>query len=231
MVCRPESISAWVRARRFGDAHLGEIELDRLGHAAVFLALDDMHPGVACQLLGEPLEGVADHELLEDVVLDRAGELHLGHALFLAGDDIESHDRQYGAVHRHRHADLVERDSVEQDAHVEDAVDGDAGHADIAHDAGIVAIVAAVRRQVEGDAQALLAGGQVALVEGVRLLGRREAGVLAHGPRPVDVHRRVWAAHEGREAWEGVEVLDTGAVRRRVEWLDVDPLGGFPAEL
>src|SRR4029453_4844899 len=133
-------------------------------------------------------------------------------------------------VHRHRHTDPVEGDAVEQDAHVEDAVDGEPGHADVAHDAGVVAAVAAVRRQVEGDAQALLSRGQVALVEGVRCFGRREAGVLAHGPRPGDVHRCVGAAHVRRKTGKCVEVLDPGTVRRRVERLDIDPLGRLPAE-
>ena len=34
--------------------------------------------------------GVAHHELFEDVVLDRAGELFRRHALFLGGDDVDS---------------------------------------------------------------------------------------------------------------------------------------------
>ena len=49
-------------------------------------------------------EGVADHELLEDVVLDGPAQLALRRALFLRRDDVERHDRQHGAVHRHRHA-------------------------------------------------------------------------------------------------------------------------------
>ena len=78
---------------------------------------------------------------------------------------------------------LVERDAVEQRAHVEDRVDRHAGHADVARHARVVGVVAAVGGEVEGDRQALLAGGEVAPVEGVGVLGRREAGVLADGPR------------------------------------------------
>ena len=77
---------------------------------------------------------------------------------------------------------LAERDAVEQLAHVEDRIDRHAGHADIAGDARVVAVVAAVGGKVEGDRQALLAGRQVAPVEGVRVLGRREAGILADRP-------------------------------------------------
>src|SRR5208283_4852296 len=161
---------------------------------------------------GRVYKGVADHELFKDVVLDRAAELRLRHALLLAGDDIERHYRQHGTVHRHRHADPVKRDAVEEDSHIEDAVDGDAGHADITGDAGVIAVIAAVRRQVKGNAQALLTGGHVALVEGVRFLGRREAGILAHRPRTVNVHRLVGATHERRESREAVQMFDTGAV-------------------
>ena len=43
------------------------------------------------------------------------------HALFLARDDEAGEDRDHRAVHRHRNADLVQRDAVEQDLHVLDA--------------------------------------------------------------------------------------------------------------
>ena len=157
--------------------------------------------------------GVADHELLEHVVLDRARELRRLHALLLGGEDVEREHREHGAVHRHRHAHLVERDVVEQLAHVEDRVDGHAGHADVARHTRVVAVVAAVGRQVERHRQALLAGGEVAAVEGVGLLGRGEAGVLADRPRLVDVHRRVRPAQERDEAGlrvEEVEAVEVG---------------------
>ncbi len=54
--------------------------------------------------------GVPHHELFEDVVLDRAGELGQRHALFLAGDDEGGQHRQHRAVHGHRDRHLVERD-------------------------------------------------------------------------------------------------------------------------
>jgi hypothetical protein len=118
-------------------------------------------------------------------------------ALLLAGDDEAGQHRQHGAVHGHRHRHLLERDAVEEDLHVLDRVDGHAGLADVADDAGVVGVVAAVGGEVEGHRQALLAGGEVAPVEGVGLLGGGEAGVLADGPRPVGVHGGAHAAHEG----------------------------------
>src|SRR5262249_29087771 len=121
--------------------------------------------------------GVADHELLEDVVLNGPRQLLRLHSLFFRGNDVQGQDRQHGTVHGHRHGHAVERDALEQRAHVKDAVDGDAGHADVAGDAGVVGVVAAVRRQVEGNAQTHLSGGEVATIKGVGVLGGGEAGV------------------------------------------------------
>ena len=111
-------------------------------------------------------------------------------------------------------------------------VDGHAGLADVADDPGVVAVVAAVGGQVEGHRQAHLAGGQVAAVEGVRLLGGGEAGVLADRPRPVGVHRS-----RARRARTGRSRAGCRAGRRAprqvvggVERLDVDALGGGPHE-
>ena len=133
-------------------------------------------------------------------------EILLRNALFLRRDDVERHDRQHRAVHRHRHRHLAERNAVEQLPHVEDGIDGDARHADIAGDARMVAVIAAMRGEIEGDRQALLAGGEIAPVEGVGLLGRREAGILPDRPGLLDIHGRVGAAHEGRQARIGVEI-------------------------
>ena len=140
--------------------------------------------------------------------------LACGDALFFRRDDVERHHRQHGAVHRHRHARPVERDAVEERAHVVDRIDRDAGHADIAGDARMVGIVAAMRRQVEGDREALLPGGEVAPVEGVRILRRREAGILPDRPGPPDIHRRVGAADKGRQARPAIDEIDALAIGR-----------------
>ena len=84
-------------------------------------------------------------------------------------------------------------DAVEQLAHVEDGVDRHPGHPDVALHPRVVGVVTAVGGQVERHRQALLSRGQVAPVEGVRLGGGGEAGVLPDGPRLVDVHRRIRA--------------------------------------
>ena len=152
--------------------------------------------------------GIPHHELFENVVLDRACQLFLGNALLLGGDDVAGEDRQHGAVHRHRNRHLVERDAVEENLHVLDRVDRHAGLADVARHAGIIGVVTAVRRQVEGHRNALTAGGQRLAVEGIGSLGGGEAGVLADGPRLDRVHRRLRAAQVGRETGQGVGELE-----------------------
>jgi hypothetical protein len=172
----------FLHLRRAGFLHVVAGDRDRveLRHLAAGVAedvRDDPHRG-----FGRIDVGVADHELLEDVVLDGPVQQLAVDALLLARDDEEGQDRDHRAVHRHRHRHLVERDAVEQDLHVLDRVDGDARLADIAHHARVVAVIAAVGGQVEGDRQALLPGGEVAAVEGVRFLGGGEAGVLPDRP-------------------------------------------------
>ena len=112
----------------------------------------------------------------------------------------ERHHRQHGAVHGHADAHLVERDAVEERARVVDRVDRDAGHAHVAAHPWVVGVVAAVRGQVEGDAEALLARREVAAVEGVGGLGGGEAGVLPDRPGLGRVHRRVGPAQERAQA-------------------------------
>ncbi len=175
--------------------------------------------------------GVADHELLEDVVLDGPAELVLGDALLLGRHHVTGQDGEHGPVHRHGDADLVEGDVGEEDVGVLDRVDGHPGHADVALDPGVVGVIAPVGGQVEGHRQPGLAGGQVALVEGVGLLGGGEAAVLAQCPGPVGVHGGPHAPHEGGEAGEPTEVLDPGQVGLGVQGGDGDALGGGPGQL
>ena len=180
--------------------------------------------------LGRVDVGVADHELLEDVVLDGPGKLLLRDALLLGGDHVPREHGEHRAVHGHRHRHAVERDRVEQHLHVLDRVDGHAGLADVADDTGMVAVVAAVRGEVEGHREPHLTGGEVGAVEGVRLLRGREARVLPDRPRPVGVHRGPHAAQEGVEPGErvdGFEILEVGG---GVQGLHRDALGRDPRE-
>ena len=76
----------------------------------------------------------------------------------------------------------------------------------------MVAVVAAVRREVEGHRQALLPGRQVAAIEGVGILGRGEPGVLPDRPGLVGVHGGVGAAPERRDARPAVHEIEAPGV-------------------
>ena len=56
---------------------------------------------------------------------------------------------------------------IEENFHVFHAVDGHTGLAHIAQDAGVIAVIATVRRQIEGDRNTLLPCRQIAPIEGV----------------------------------------------------------------
>jgi hypothetical protein len=116
--------------------------------------------------------GVANHEFLEDVVLDGAGEFLRGNALLFGGDDVEGHDREDGAVHGHGDRPLIKGDLVEEDLHVFDGIDSDSGFADVTGDAGVIGIVAAVRSEIESYAETPLACGEIATIKGVGIFGR-----------------------------------------------------------
>ena len=80
--------------------------------------------------------------------------------------------------------------------------DGHAGLPDLAGRQRVVAVVADLRRQVEGHAQPGLALAEQVLETLVGLSGRAIAGVLAHGPEAAAVHGRLHAAGEGVLAGE-----------------------------
>ena len=88
--------------------------------------------------------GVADHELLENVVLDGAGKQIARHALFFTRNNEIGEDRDDSAVHRHGDRDFFERDAIEEDFHVLDRVDGHARLANITHDTRMVTVIAAM---------------------------------------------------------------------------------------
>jgi len=187
---------------------------------------DDPH-----RRLGRVDVGVADHELLQDVVLDRSRKVLLRHPLLLGRDDVAGEHRQHRAVHRHRHRHAGQRDAVEQDLHVLGRVDRHSRLADVADHARVVGVVAAVRGEVEGDRHPLSTAFQRAAVERVGLLGRRKARVLPDRPRAHRVHRRLRAAHERREAGQRVGVRQAGQVGRRVQRLDGDAVRRVPDEV
>jgi hypothetical protein len=92
----------------------------------------------------------------------------------------------------------------------------------------MVGIVAAMGGEVEGDGEALLAARKIGAIESVGLLRRREARILAHRPRLVDIHRGVGAAHIRGQARPGVEIWQAVEIGWAVERFDGNPLGREP---
>ena len=103
-------------------------------------------------------------------------------------------DRRRVDRHRRRHA--IERNAVEQRRHVLDRIDRDADAPDFAGRERVIRVVAHLRRQIEGDAQAADALREQIAVARVRFGRRSEPGVLPHRPQPAAVHRRLDAAGE-----------------------------------
>ena len=214
--------------RRAGFLHMVARNGDRVEFRHVLRRVfedvgDDLH-----REFGRVDIGVADHELLEDVVLDRAAQLLERATLLQPRHDVERQYGQHGAVHRHRDGHLVERNAVEQHFHILDRADRHARFAHVAHDARMVGVVAAVRGQVERYGQSLLSRSEVAAVKRVRLLGGRETGVLTDRPRAHHVHRAVRAAQERSDAGGVVQVFHALEVRGGVGPLHGDVLGGHP---
>ncbi len=224
-----ERVSELLHRRRSGLVHVIAADRDRVELRHLRRAISDHVGDDPHARLGRIDVGVADRELFQDVVLDRARQLGVRDSLLLSGDDEEGHDRKNRAVHRHADRHLVERDSVEEQFHVLDGIDRDSRHPHVAGNARIVAVVAAVCGEVEGDRQALLPRLQIAAVESVRLLRCREAGVLADGPRPARIHRCIGTAREGRLA--RIARVDALSIVRPVNDLQVDPFKCLAADL
>src|SRR5687767_9014294 len=67
----------------------------------------------------------------------------------------------------------------------------------------MIAVVADLRRQIEGHAQAVDALRQQVAIAAIRLRRRAEARILPHRPQAAAIHRWLDAAREGKFAGEG----------------------------
>jgi hypothetical protein len=186
--------------------------------------VEPRHPGAAegedvaddpHRRLGRVDVGVADHELLEDVVLDGPGELLGRHPLLLRRDDEEREARGCTAPFIVIDTDIWSSGMRSNSgAHVVDRVDRDPGHADVAGHPRVVGVVAAVGGQVEGDRQALLPARGCA--GRTRWTPRRSRSPrTADGPRLGRVHRRVGPRRYGGAPGHGVEEVQARRGRPR----------------
>ena len=129
--------------------------------------------------------GAAREIFLDDVVLRRAGELFPRHVLFVGDRDVERQHPGGGGVDRHRRIHRVERDLLEQRAHVAEMRDRHADLADFAACEHVIAVVAGLGREIEGDRKAGLALGEIPAIEFVGILRVGMARIGAEQPGPV----------------------------------------------
>src|SRR5208282_5742213 len=136
-------------------------------------------------------------KLLEHVVLDRAAHAIPRHALPLRHDQVHREQDRRGTVHRHRGADLVERNPIEQPHHIVNRGDRNAFTPDLAFGALVVGVIAHQRRHVESGRKPILPLREQVMEPLVGVFGQAEARELAHRPEPPTIHRaintaRVW---------------------------------------
>ena len=115
-------------------------------------------------------------------------------ALLVGDRDVEREQPRRGGVDGHRGVHLDDRDVVEQRAHVAEMGDRHADLADLAAREHVVAVVAGLGRQIEGDRQAGLPLGEVLPVKRVQLarvrvprIGAEDPGFVAHERYPPGV--------------------------------------------
>ena len=97
-------------------------------------------------------------------------------------------------VDGHRRRDLVKGYASEELTHVIDRVDGDPDLAYLSRRDRRIGVVAHLGGQVKGNRKTRSPVCDQLAIAGIGLRGGAEARVLAHGPRPGGVHRRVDAA-------------------------------------
>ena len=171
--------------------------------------------------------GVLGHVFLEDVVLDGALQLGRGHPLLLGRGDEEAPEDRGGAVDRHRHRDLIERDPGEEGLHVGQRADRDAALPHLTLGTGMVGVVPHQGREVEGHRQAGLSARQEELVALVGVLGGTEAGELPHRPELAAVPGGVDPAGVGElpREFRGRERVERGVDRLELEPRDGAEVG------
>ena len=205
-------IGAGVAEVRAGDRdrvesrHLGGAELDGVGDQSQ-------------RRLGRPDPGAARGVLLEDVVLDGAGQLLPRNTLLLGGRDVKGQQDRRGAVDGEAGADLVQGDAVEKDLGVGQGVHRHPDPADLLAVLGIVGVVPALGGQIQRHRKPGAALVEQVAIAPVRFLRGAETGILTKCPQAAAVAVREVAPGEGELARHG---RIAGAVGRSVHRLQRD---------
>ena len=118
----------------------------------------------------------------DNVILRRALQLGPRHALLVGDCDIKREQPGSRRVDGHRGVHLAKRDRREQRPHVAEMADRHADLADFALGLRMVAVVAGLGRQIEGDRKAGLPLAQILAIELVRRSGGRMPGIGPEDP-------------------------------------------------
>ena len=100
--------------------------------------------------------GIPHHKFFKNVVLQGSSKLLRGNALLFCRDYVAGHNRQHRAIHGHGHRHLIQRDAIEENLHVFNRVNRHTSLTHITLYPGMVRVIAAMGRQIEGDRQTLL---------------------------------------------------------------------------
>ena len=177
------------------------------------------------EVLGLELDGVDDEfdgcfwwidefvlcvELFEDVVLECASEGVPGDVALFGHGEVHGPDDTCGAVDCLGDGDGVDGDVFVETVHVFDGVDGDAAFSDFANREHVIGVSAHECWEVKGGGEAGVCfggcfGGLEEVFEScVGVVGRAEAGELAHGPESGEVA----VGEEASGVGEGARVVD-----------------------
>src|SRR6185369_9369915 len=147
---------------------------------------DDTH-----RLLGRVDVRTASHVLLQNIVLNRAGD-HVGRdSLFFGNCYVHAEKYRRSGIDGHGGGDLIQRDAAEEDLHVGQGIDGHADLADLTLTHAVVGVVSYLGGKVESHGKSGLPRLKEIFVAFVGLLGGTEAGVLPHGPEAAPIHGRL----------------------------------------
>ena len=210
-------VGARVTKVRAGDGdrvelrHLGCAELDGVGDQPQ-------------RRLRRPDPGAARGVLLEDVVLDGAGQLGPRHPLLLRRGHIEGQQDGGRAVDREARADLVQGNAVEQDFRIGQRVDRDPNSAHFLAELRVIGVIPALRGQVECDRQPGAALIQQVAVAAIGLLGRPETRILTERPQLAAIPAREVATGKGIGTRRRRIAAPVG---RSVDGLERDARGGL----
>ena len=127
---------------------------------------------------------------LDNVVLHGALQRADVGTLFFGHGDIKRQQPRGGRVDRHRRVHLIERNIVKQGAHIAQVVNRHTNFADLAFRQDMIAVIARLRWQIEGNRESGLALGKVAAIQRIRCFRGRVTCICPKQPRAIFLRLR-----------------------------------------